>query len=745
MKANLARAATILALVLATNAPQPAAYGQLSGTVTNLPEIELSGFQVVGLNKAGQLTGFFFVAGQHAAHAFLYSGGNLSDLGTLGGDVSEAKAINGSGQIAGHSRPFGSINTHAFVYSGNGLVDIGTLGGSSSSANLVNEAGHVAGTSLTGGDLATEAFLYSGGVLQSLGTLGGNFSSPFALNPVGVVAGQSATTNNQTHAFLYSGGVMTDLGTLGGTYSCAFSVNNAGITVGEASVASEDVHAFAFANGTMTDLGTLGGSYSGSFEINNSNQILGCSSLTNDITYHGFIHENGILTDLGTLGGPNTFPYDLNNLGQVVGQSETATNGFRAFLWQSGSMVDLNTLLAPGSGWILELAVYINDTGRIAGIGTKNGISQWFIMDITTDGCASNTPPVAIAGVDRVMDCETPVHLDGSQSLDPDGDALTFEWTAAGWVLGTNATLAGTFAPGTNVVTLKVTDPCGESGSATVLVIVTDTQRPWLSNPGIVKASVDANCQAVVPNLVPAIVARDNCTPAGSLVITQSPAGGTPVGPGRHIITLTATDLAGNWRTRKAVLKVVDKTPPVIVSVPGPITVVPDANCKAVVPNVLEGLVAMDGCTPADQLEMKQTPQAGTLWRKGNGTIRVVVKDASGNKASVEIPFTIVDPAPVIASVTATPNVLTPPNNKLKAVRVSVAASDNCDDSPCNRIISITANEPTAPDEIKITGNLTAMLAASKNGSAARIYTVTVQSSDTFGNSTTGSVTVTVP
>jgi hypothetical protein len=300
---------------------------------------------------------------------------------------------------------------------------------------------------------------------------------------------------------------------------------------------------------------------------------------------------------------------------------------------------------------------------------------------------------------------------------------------------------------GTNLVTLRVTDPCGASATASTLVIVQDSTPPVVSAPAVITVPVGDTCSAAVPDLTSQITASDNCSAANQLIIHQDPPAGTVFPQGTRTITVSAQDLAGNIGTAQVTLQIVDLTAPVIHSVPGPITVPADNTCHGVVPNVLGGVVASDNCTPSGQLVKHQIPAAGTVLGKGNYTITVCVKDAAGNKATQTVSLTIGDnTAPVIKSVTANPSVLSPPNHQMVPVTVSVVTSDNCGCTPTSKIISITCNEQTSPNEIVITGNLCAKLAATRNGSGrGRIYTITVQSTDTAGNSSTRTVTVTVP
>jgi len=743
MSNKMIRPASILAAAAILAAPALAKADPSSVTVTNLPEIDLSGFQVLGLNNSGDLTGFFYVAFDHPPHAFSYTNGVLTDIGTLGGDVGQGNAINSSGHIVGESQPAGSFVSHAFLYDGTNMTDLGTLGGSYSSADLINELGQAGGSSLTGGDEATHAFLYSDGSMNDLGTLGGTYSVASALNNFGEVAGSSTLANNQQHAFFSDGASMTDLGTLGGPYSAAFGLNDSSVVIGESTINDSIIHPFVFANNTMTDLTGFGGSYATAMAINKHNQIMGLSSLPGDAVYHGFVFASGQLTDLGTLGGDNTFPYAQNNLGQVVGQSDTATEGAHAFLWQNGTLTDLNTLLPENSGWTLQFALYLNDAGRIVGVGDHSGLSEWFILDLAS----GNHPPVAVAGANQVVDCQTPVTLDGSHSSDPDGDALTFAWTCAGFLLGTNSTLSGMFAEGTNLVTLTVTDPSGASNQANVTVVVADTTAPVIvSGPALGVVSASLNCQGATPNVVSGIHATDNCTPASGLVITQSPPAGTPVSLGDHTIVVTVKDAAGNQVQGTLSFKVADTTAPVITSAPASLSVSVGANCQGVVPNVLGSVVAGDNCTAANQLVLRQSPTAGTVVSKGTYPVTVTVTDLAGNLSTRQLLLTVVDTtAPVISSVAASPNTIGSPNNKMVPVTVSVTATDNCG-APVSKIVSITCNESVAASAMQITGNLTASVLADRdNNGTGRVYTITVRTSDSSGNSSTATVTVTVP
>lgn len=138
----------------------------------------------------------------------------------------------------------------------------------------------------------------------------------------------------------------------------------------------------------------------------------------------------------------------------------------------------------------------------------------------------------------------------------------------------------------------------------------------------------------------------------------------------------------------------------------------------------------------------------------GTNKVEVVATDAAQFTAFCSTTVIVVDTnPPVIASVSATPNVLWPPNHQLVKVTVSAKVTDPCDATTW-KIIGVTSNEAvdmkgsghTSPDWV-ITGAHTVELRAERSGTGdGRVYTITIQAIDVSGNlSSTATVTVTVP
>jgi probable HAF family extracellular repeat protein len=327
----------------------------------------------------------------------------VTDLGTLPGlDDSVARGINDSGQVVGASdsdisRPY------AFLWDAvNGMQDLGTLPGDSTAIAFgINDCGQVVGDSRQTGRPG-HAFLWDAtNGMQDLGTLPGDrFSFANGINDSGEVVGSAEPIAvGLGHAFLWdASNGMQDLGTLpGGRDSTAIAINNNGQVVGWSSIADRSTHAFLWdASNGMQDLGTLPGGDGSSFAhgINDSGQVVGISGNSNG---RAFLWDasNG-MQDLGALpGGRSANANGINSTGQVVGESERFDPDrgqyvYDAFVWQNGTMSDLNDLSA-GSDLILEDAIAINNAGQIVGFGYFNGVTHLRAYLLTPDSVALTT------------------------------------------------------------------------------------------------------------------------------------------------------------------------------------------------------------------------------------------------------------------------------------------------------------------------------------------------------------------
>jgi probable HAF family extracellular repeat protein len=318
-----------------------------------------------------RLASVLFAARYAAAGTITY---NVIDLGSLGGSDATAFSINQSGVAAGAAfNNFGYL--HAFTNTGSGMNDltVNTAAGEGS-ASSINSSGQVAGTQYVNGQ--AYATIWTNGVPQSAAGAGSYGTS---INSSGEVAGMY-TTGGQGHAFVESNGTIQDLGTLGGgSWSSAYGINDAGEIAGYGMTSSGAFRAFVWSPATgYTMLGTLGGSNSYAMAINSSGVIAGSSQLPSGYS-HAFVANGNALIDLGTLGS-NSYAYGINTEGDVVGYS-TENSGDRAFLYRDGVMIDLNSLIDPNSGWILEQAYAINDNDQIVGEGLFDGVSHAFRLD----------------------------------------------------------------------------------------------------------------------------------------------------------------------------------------------------------------------------------------------------------------------------------------------------------------------------------------------------------------------------
>ena len=169
---------------------------------------------------------------------------------------------------------------------------------------------------------------------------------------------------------------------------------------------------------------------------------------------------------------------------------------------------------------------------------------------------------------------------------------------------------------------------------------------------------------------------------------------------------------------------------------------------------LLNGITVQTNDIPAGAAMATNNVTFNAVLPLGTNKVEVVATDSGQNTAFCSTTVIVVDTnPPVIVSVSATPDVLWPPNHELIKVTVKAKVTDPCDATTW-KIISVTSNEAVdmkgsghaAPDWV-ITGDHTVELRAERSGTGdGRIYTITIQAVDVSGNlSAPATVTVTVP
>jgi probable HAF family extracellular repeat protein len=337
---------------------------------------------------------------------------SVIDLGEVGNPPAQPYFIRNNGLISGAAAtPGGAL--HAALWFEGAKFDIGTngLGGPNNAAFGVNQFGQTVGeaeTSLIDAEdfcglnaygfrssTACVPFVWQDGVMSKLAALGGENGVANMINNRGEVAGLAETAMKDptagcpVHRFepvVWANGKIYVLPTFpGDSDGVAAALNDQGQVAGASGTCSPfnpnsglyltENHAMVWENGKGTDLGDLGpnglpGAGNHACAINNQGAAVGHVTSKASTVAFLWTREKG-MKGLGTLTGDlASFALGINDEGQVVGQSISPDfSTVRAFLWQNGSMIDINTLVTSNPAKLHLLSgVSINSRKEITGL-----------------------------------------------------------------------------------------------------------------------------------------------------------------------------------------------------------------------------------------------------------------------------------------------------------------------------------------------------------------------------------------
>lgn len=322
-----------------------------------------------------------------------------------------------------------------------------------------------------------------------------------------------------------------------------------------------------------------------------------------------------------------------------------------------------------------------------------------------------------------------------------DGEIVTWEVTATGGddpdpVITCDPPSGSLFPFGITHVTCVATNRFGERATDGFHVLLYDVGLPELTLPGDMVVPAEGPDGAIVTWETSA---RDGAD--GDLPVSCNPPSGSRFPIGTTTVECTATDLSYNTATGTFTVEVTAEGEPeeLVIHVPGTITAEAEGPDGAVVAFT----VTADGTSDPDP-DITCTPASGSTFPLGTTTVACTATDDFGHTAEGSFEVIVRDTvAPVISSVSASPDVLAPPNHKMEEVTVTVEVSDLVDPMPQCRIFGVTSNE-TITGDVNITGDLTVELRAERE-TAERQYVIQVSCADVSGNSADGTVTVRVP
>ncbi len=165
-----------------------------------------------------------------------------------------------------------------------------------------------------------------------------------------------------------------------------------------------------------------------------------------------------------------------------------------------------------------------------------------------------NRPPLADAGPDQVLECAgglSAVTLDGTDSSDPDGDALDYTWWNGPARLGSGAVLNTLLPTGTHVLRLTVVDPSGASAEDTVAIQIRDTEAPQIlklkAGPHVLWPP---NRRMIPVTIAALLVDRCDAQPVAKIISVQSNEPERGRQPGWEITGLLTVNLRAEHGTQ---------------------------------------------------------------------------------------------------------------------------------------------------------------------------------------------------
>lgn len=251
--------------------------------------------------------------------------------------------------------------------------------------------------------------------------------------------------------------------------------------------------------------------------------------------------------------------------------------------------------------------------------------------------------------------------------------------TPVGSLVYSQSPTVGTLLPlGTHVITLSNQDLAGNVSSCAFNLTVIDATNPiFITCPSTQTAILNASCSATLGDYTGIASVSDNCSSGLGITLTQSPIAGTSI-TSPTLVTLLATDQAGNQSTCLLSVIPTDTTSPVLVCPANQVMSI-DASCGYLVPNLVGLVGGSDNCSSLTNMTISQNPSTGSA-SNGITPVLITLTDENGNATTCEtalIPNDIGAPS-IVCPANATASAGTSCDFALTNFGSLVNVTDNC-------------------------------------------------------------------
>ena len=159
----------------------------------------------------------------------------------------------------------------------------------------------------------------------------------------------------------------------------------------------------------------------------------------------------------------------------------------------------------------------------------------------------------------------------------------------------TQSPVQGTVVNSSTTVTVTATDDAGNTTNCYISLDLRDQTAPSLACPGTQTLDLDANCEASLADYTGLATVSDNCD--SNPTVTQNPSPGTTIfGEDVTVVTLTATDAAGNSTACAFNVNTQDVTPPTVACLSNTVFLQPDGTYTLQDVDVLDFANSFDNC-----------------------------------------------------------------------------------------------------------------------------------------------------